>query len=181
MQNPSFDSTPCSSPLPVPPINIVSPAVSMTRLHCISPLPDQRRDSTPEDYFFSSLNLPVPKQFADNGSRRSSGVPESIQEIEENGNGDKHLLGNFLSTHQEQQFTSGPFLKVPIDNYEERDLLRVDNQSLHPSSEQRPPFAARYPDKPEAAQEDDPNVYVGETMNIIDTDLPVNINFYIQL
>ncbi|XP_037923705.1 diacylglycerol kinase eta [Hermetia illucens] len=81
----STDTSPCSSPLPIPPINIISPSVSTTRLTCISPLPDLRRDSTDETYL-STINLPVPKQFADGGaSRRSSGVPESIQEIEENG------------------------------------------------------------------------------------------------
>lgn len=77
----SSDTSPWSSP--VPPINIISPSVSTTQLTCLSPLPDLRRDSM-DDYFFSSLNIPAPKQFADN-SRRSSGVPESIQEQEENG------------------------------------------------------------------------------------------------
>lgn len=63
-----------------PPIKIVSPSVSTTHLTCLSPLPDLRRDSM-DDYFFNSLNLPVPKQFAD--SRRSSGVPYSIREQNE--------------------------------------------------------------------------------------------------
>lgn len=67
----SSDTSPWSSP--VPPINIISPSVSTTQLTCLSPLPDLRFDSV-DEYFFNSLNLPVPKQFAD--SRRSSGVPE---------------------------------------------------------------------------------------------------------
>ncbi|XP_036329541.1 diacylglycerol kinase eta-like isoform X1 [Rhagoletis pomonella] len=79
----SGESTPCSSPLPIiPPINIISPTMESSRLTCISPLPDTRRDSVDEN-FFNSISLPVPRQFAD--SRRSSGVPEVIQEIEENG------------------------------------------------------------------------------------------------
>lgn len=41
-----------------------------------------------DEHFLSNLNLPVPKQFADGGSRRSSGIPEnykisSIEELEE--------------------------------------------------------------------------------------------------
>lgn len=67
----SSDTSPWSSP--VPPINIISPSVSTTQLTCLSPLPDLRYDSV-DEYFFNSLNLPVPKQFAD--SRRSSGVPD---------------------------------------------------------------------------------------------------------
>ncbi|KAH8369382.1 hypothetical protein KR009_009242 [Drosophila setifemur] len=83
--NTSGDSTPCSSPMPIiPPINIISPTMETSRLTCISPLPDTRRDSVDEN-FFNSINLPAPRQFAD--SRRSSGV-EVIQEIEEGANGE---------------------------------------------------------------------------------------------
>ncbi|XP_049317684.1 diacylglycerol kinase eta isoform X3 [Bactrocera dorsalis] len=83
--NASGESTPCSSPLPIiPPINIISPTMETSRLTCISPLPDTRRDSVDEN-FFNAISIPVPRQFAD--SRRSSGVPEVIQEIEENGQG----------------------------------------------------------------------------------------------
>ncbi|XP_017861208.1 PREDICTED: diacylglycerol kinase eta isoform X8 [Drosophila arizonae] len=82
----SGDSTPCGSPLPIiPPINIISPTMETSRLTCISPLPDTRRDSVDEN-FFNSINLPAPRQFAD--SRRSSGVPEVIQEIEEGASGE---------------------------------------------------------------------------------------------
>ncbi|XP_017144905.1 diacylglycerol kinase eta isoform X1 [Drosophila miranda] len=83
--NTSGDSTPCGSPLPIiPPINIISPTMETSRLTCISPLPDTRRDSVDES-FFNSINLPAPRQFAD--SRRSSGV-DVIQEIEEGANGE---------------------------------------------------------------------------------------------
>lgn len=83
--NASGESTPCSSPLPIiPPINIISPTMETSRLTCISPLPDTRRDSVDEN-LFNTISIPVPRQFAD--SRRSSGVPEVIQEIEENGQG----------------------------------------------------------------------------------------------
>ncbi|XP_075145114.1 diacylglycerol kinase eta isoform X3 [Haematobia irritans] len=81
----SSDSTPCTSPLPIiPPINIISPTMESSRLTCISPLPDTRRESM-DEHFFNTISLPVPRQFAD--SRRSSGVPEVIQEQEENSNG----------------------------------------------------------------------------------------------
>ncbi|XP_017848729.1 diacylglycerol kinase eta isoform X5 [Drosophila busckii] len=84
--NISSDSTPCSSPLPIiPPINIISPTMETSQLTCISPLPDTRRDSVDEN-FFNSISLPAPRQFAD--SRRSSGVPEVIQEMEEGANGE---------------------------------------------------------------------------------------------
>lgn len=77
----SSDTTPWSSP--VPPINILSPSVSTTQLTCISPLPDLRRDSM-DDYFFSSVDLPVPMQFADGSSRRgSANIPQSIAETNE--------------------------------------------------------------------------------------------------
>ncbi|XP_062699016.1 diacylglycerol kinase eta isoform X2 [Aedes albopictus] len=82
------DTSPGSSPIPVSaPLSSISPSVSTSRLTCISPLPDLRRDSM-DEHFLSNLNLPVPKQFADGGSRRSSGIPEnykisSIEELEE--------------------------------------------------------------------------------------------------
>ncbi|XP_055633713.1 diacylglycerol kinase eta isoform X2 [Toxorhynchites rutilus septentrionalis] len=81
-------NTPGGSPTPIPGQHTISPSVSTSRLTCISPLPDQRRDSM-DEHFLSTVNLPVPKQFADGGSRRSSGVPEthripSIEELEEN-------------------------------------------------------------------------------------------------
>lgn len=74
----SSETSPWTSP--VPPINIISPSVSTTHLTCISPL-DLRRDSM-DEYFFNDLSLPVPRQFADGSSRRSS---EVIKEEESNG------------------------------------------------------------------------------------------------
>ncbi|XP_037809708.1 diacylglycerol kinase eta isoform X6 [Lucilia sericata] len=125
----SSDSTPCTSPLPIiPPINIISPTMETSRLTCISPLPDTRRESMDEQ-FFNTISLPVPRQFAD--SRRSSGVPEVIQEQEENANGETtykiHRMslsgganiddaGNRLSPGSEGATTPTErnFLKVPI-------------------------------------------------------------------
>lgn len=85
----NISDTPNLSPV-LPPINIISPSSSQTQLSavgavvtCLSPLPDQRRSSM-DEYFFSSLNLPVPKQFADAASRRSSDIPEVIKEEESN-------------------------------------------------------------------------------------------------
>lgn len=70
----SSETSPCTSPLPMPSVNHLL-ATSAARLTCISPLPDVRRESIDEN-FFNTLKLPVPKQFADDGSRRNSGVPE---------------------------------------------------------------------------------------------------------
>uniref|UniRef100_A0A182SCQ4 Uncharacterized protein n=1 Tax=Anopheles maculatus TaxID=74869 RepID=A0A182SCQ4_9DIPT len=96
---------------------MISPSVSTSRLTCISPLPDMRRDSM-DEHFFSTLNLPVPKQFADGGSRRSSGVPESyrissIEELEEN------------SVHTEPKMVE-PILEPPLEGESE---LATDNQA----------------------------------------------------
>lgn len=74
----SSETSPWSAP--VPPINIISPSVSTNHLTCISPL-DLRRDSM-DEYFFNDLSLPVPRQFADGSSRRSS---EVIKEETDNG------------------------------------------------------------------------------------------------
>lgn len=70
----SSENSPCTSPSPIPLINLVTPS-STTRLTCISPLPDIRRDSIDEN-FLNTLSIPVPRQFADDSSRRNSGVPE---------------------------------------------------------------------------------------------------------
>lgn len=69
----SSETSPCTSPLPMPSANNL--ATSATRLTCISPLPDVRRESVDEN-FLNTLSIPVPRQFADDGSRRNSGVPE---------------------------------------------------------------------------------------------------------
>jgi diacylglycerol kinase (ATP) len=68
----SSETSPCTSPLPMPSVNFFTPS---TRLTCISPLPDLRRDSVDENFLNTlSSNLPVPRMFADE-SRRNSGVP----------------------------------------------------------------------------------------------------------
>ncbi|XP_073819410.1 diacylglycerol kinase eta isoform X3 [Musca autumnalis] len=125
----SSDSTPCTSPLPIiPPINVISPTMESSRLTCISPLPDTRRESM-DEHFFNTISLPVPRQFAD--SRRSSGVPEVIEEQEESTNGEITYrrtrlslsgganiddAGNRLSPGSEGASTPGErnFLTVPI-------------------------------------------------------------------
>uniref|UniRef100_A0A182K3J2 Diacylglycerol kinase n=1 Tax=Anopheles christyi TaxID=43041 RepID=A0A182K3J2_9DIPT len=115
----SSDNSVNTSPatLPPPPPGMMSPSVSTSRLTCISPLPDIRRDSM-DEHFFSTLNLPVPKQFADGGSRRSSGVPESyrissIEELEEN------------SVHTEPKMVE-PILEPPLESGESE--MATDNQ-----------------------------------------------------
>jgi len=71
----SSETSPCTSPLPMPPINVATPSPS-PRLTCISPLPDLRRDSMDEN-FLNTLSIPVPRQFADDASRRNShAMPE---------------------------------------------------------------------------------------------------------
>ncbi|XP_049284283.1 diacylglycerol kinase eta [Anopheles funestus] len=114
----SSDNSANTSPatLPPPP-GMISPSVSTSRLTCISPLPDMRRDSM-DEHFFSTLNLPVPKQFADGGSRRSSGVPESyrissIEELEEN------------SLHTEPKMAE-TILEPPMEGESE---IATDNQA----------------------------------------------------
>lgn len=96
----------------------------------LSPLPDQRRSSM-DEYFFNSVNLPVPKQFADAASRRSSGVPEPIQE--EEGNGHSISSDTKLYIESEYNYDVGYLCgsddtncesAVPYEVYE-RNLLRA--------------------------------------------------------
>ncbi|KAH8329803.1 hypothetical protein KR074_010420 [Drosophila pseudoananassae] len=121
----SGDSTPCSSPLPIiPPINIISPTMETSRLTCISPLPDTRRDSVDES-FFNSISLPAPRQFAD--SRRSSGV-DVIQEIEENANGETvYRMGRMSLSGGANIDDAGNLLPASIESPADRkvDFLRV--------------------------------------------------------
>lgn len=101
----------------------------------LSPLPEQRRTSM-DEYFFNSVNLPVPKQFADAASRRSSGVTEPIEEEENNGHSvsiDDKIISHidmdynydvgYLSFSDENKCESA----VPYEVYE-RNLLRIINQ-----------------------------------------------------
>lgn len=95
----------------------------------LSPLPDQRRSSM-DEYFFNSVNLPVPKQFADAASRRSSGVPEPIKEEEGNGHS---ISSDNNKIETEYNYDVGYLCAtndidcesaVPIEVYE-RNLLRA--------------------------------------------------------
>lgn len=98
VQTSSADTSPCSSPVPIPPINVMSPASSTTRLTCISPLPDIRRDSVDEQ-FLNTLNLPAPKEFADPNSRRCSAAqPTLIEENEDSTGSGKTTIRTALDT-----------------------------------------------------------------------------------
>lgn len=147
-------ASPRTSPVqPPPPINIISPTTSETCLFpvdsvadvisSLSPLPDQRRASM-DEYFFNSLNLPVPKQFAD-ASRRSSGVQESIKEEESNGASDTDDINSQETNTLKYESSSETEYKydvgylgltsdsdgldcVPFEVYE-RNLLRSTQQN----------------------------------------------------
>ncbi|XP_055852090.1 diacylglycerol kinase eta isoform X2 [Episyrphus balteatus] len=215
----SNDTSPSSSPLTIPPINIISPSLSTTQLICLSPLPDNRRDST-DDNFFNSISLPVPRQFAD--SRRSSGVPESIQEADENINNshpvvvdeDINSRSYLLDSNSKIDARKTDYLSVPIISGEElidplsdyrpievfeRNLYRTREQQLanQLANEGLEDFNTG-DDKCEMNKNDeigdrndhdancskstlqipqvvaprkDSNVYIGESMTIIDTDI----------
>uniref|UniRef100_A0A1B0GQ62 Diacylglycerol kinase n=1 Tax=Phlebotomus papatasi TaxID=29031 RepID=A0A1B0GQ62_PHLPP len=180
VHTPSFESSPCPSPsFQIPPINIISPTVSMTHLSCISPLPDLRRDST-DEYFFNTVSLPVPTQFADNGSRRSSGIPESIQELEEASSHTEKLFPFCKSDERRRSSSTSPQTLKPPTIEIRSDFLTVDSIPERLSSEHRPSFddgASEafaeslivpnivVPEKPS-------NVYTSDNMTIIDTDAP---------
>lgn len=179
--NTSSDSTPCTSPLPIiPPINIISPTMETSRLTCISPLPDTRRESM--DDFFNTISIPVPRQFAD--SRRSSGVPEVIQEQEESANGEStykiHRMslsgganiddaGNRLSPGSESACTPAErnFLKVPI---------LTSEQMVDPLSDYRPIevfernyYMSKELDKQRESYEEEEKALVDENGHLIHT------------
>lgn len=97
----------------------------------LSPLPDQRRSSM-DEYFFNSVSLPVPKQFADAASRRSSNAPEAIKEEEGNG---QLISSDNNKIETEYNYDVGYLCgtneidcesAVPIEVYE-RNLLRAAN------------------------------------------------------
>lgn len=123
-----------------PPPSIIEPSSSSTNqnhltadetnVSNLSPLPDQRRSSM-DDYFFNSVSLPVPKQFADAASRRSSGVPEPIKE--EEGNGHSMTFNTKDNIETEYNYDVGYLCPsdgshcesaVPYEVYE-RNLLRA--------------------------------------------------------
>lgn len=218
----SESSSPWASATPVvPPINIVLPSVSTTHLTCLSPLPDLRRDSM-DDYFFNSLNLPVPMQFADGSSRRSSGVPYSIKETNElmdeifplcskesrrkssDAATTAKANSNYINVDQqklnesskcridyiasEQRDEQDEFDLMPVEVYE-RKLLRnqtstggvaCSNSLTTTRPETNNMLQVPCIDIPILEIERPPsteNVYVSESITLIDTDPPVNIKF----
>lgn len=132
-----------SQKIPPPPStpSIIEPSTSSTYhlstdetiVSNLSPLPDQRRGSM-DEYFFNALSLPVPKQFADAASRRSSGAPEPIQEEEGNGHSTMHSPST-ATFETEYNYDVGYLCPsddancesaVPYEVYE-RNLLRAAN------------------------------------------------------
>lgn len=167
----------------------------------LSPLPEQRRTSM-DEFFFSSVNLPVPRQFADTSSRRSSGIAEPIKEEESNGYsqsdevkvvayGSEHNYNiGYLCASDDDNCESA----VPIEVYE-RKMLRATMQQqqmaaidkeLSPKSDdgsksspctlQVPMITMSDVDMMERnlLNENDENVYTSENMTIIDTDNAVS-------
>lgn len=135
-----------TNPAPPPPPSIIEPSPSSYQTHLnadettivsnLSPLPDQRRSSM-DEYFFSPVSLPVPKQFADAASRRSSGVPEPIQE--EEGNGHSIESDTKINIETEYNYDVGYLCNsddtncesaVPYEVYE-RNLLRATTIQQH--------------------------------------------------
>lgn len=202
--NQSFSNESQTTPPPpsiIEPTNMQSDGTIITNL---SPLPDQRRSSM-DEYFFSSLNLPVPKQFADAISRRSSGVPEPIKEEESYG----HSISSEIKLNVETEYNYDvAYLcssyeddcesAVPIEVYE-RNLLRATNmqQQIHIEKEptkvdqtyitmktatsttntlQVPTISMSEIDMMERSLTAAPeNVYTNENMTIIDTDQAVSL------
>lgn len=94
IQTSSNETSPCSSPLLAASSTYLLPEVSTSiNYSCISPLPDTRRDSVDEN-FLNTLSLPAPKQFADPNSRRSSTVPDIVEENEDSSNGSDKTVKN---------------------------------------------------------------------------------------
>lgn len=134
------DQSQITHPPPSTP-SIIEPSTSYTMIYHLStdetivsnlsPLPDQRRGSM-DEYFFNALSLPVPKQFADAASRRSSGAPEPIKE--EEGNGHSNVQSP-TAIETEYNYDVGYLClsddtncesAVPYEVYE-RNLLRAAN------------------------------------------------------
>lgn len=201
-----------SQTIPPPPStpSIIEPSTSSTTYHLstdetivsnLSPLPDQRRGSM-DDYFFNSLSLPVPKQFADAASRRSSGAPEPIKE--EEGNGHSAVQSPTTATIETEYNYDVAYLcpsddancesAVPYEVYE-RNLLRAANmqQNLnnaetysYTSSQQTIAQRTHMLQVPTISMSDvdmmernpvfvsSDNVYISDNMTIIDTDQVVS-------
>lgn len=201
----NIESAANSSPVSPPPINIISPSSSITHLTLsdvdtiLLSYPEQRRSSMDET-FLHSINLPVPKQFADASSRRSSGIPEAIQEEEGNGlHADEDVkiekneqmeynydVGYLNLTHENGDTESC----VPIEVYE-RNRLRSSYQSTVEFSSAQSSMGALTQNvesntlqvptlslcdvefmerSPPTAMNAIGNVYVSDSMTIIDTD-----------
>lgn len=142
-----------SQTIPPPPStpSIIEPSTSSTYhlstdetiVSNLSPLPDQRRGSM-DEYFFNALSLPVPKQFADAASRRSSGAPEPIKEEEGNGYSAVQSPTTATAIETEYNYDVGYLCAsddancesaVPYEVYE-RNLLRAANmQQTHCNAE----------------------------------------------
>lgn len=210
----SSETSPWTSP--VPPINIISPSVSTTHLTCISPL-DLRRDSM-DEYFFNDLNLPVPRQFADGSSRRSS---EVIKEEESNGDqestthpatvfpfckdnkkSESKATNNinvdydskvslcrleYLKYSTTEQREDG-FGFIPFEVYE-RNKLRNQQALVEPSSASKSTATSNMLQVPlvtipsleiERPPQKHENVYVSDSITLIDTDPPVRPCVYLE-
>lgn len=161
----------------------------------LSPLPEQRRTSM-DEFFFNGMNLPVPKQFADSSSRRSSGVTEPIKEEEANGH---FQMENMKIIGNEHNYDVGYLCSpngsncesaVPYEVYE-RNLLRAsiqhqqnsptlierevsmksdDGSKLSPHTLQVPMITMSDVDMMERNLLCSDNVYTSENLTIIDTD-----------
>lgn len=212
----SSETSPWTSP--VPPINIISPSVSTTHLTCISPL-DLRRDSM-DEYFFNDLSLPVPRQFADGSSRRSSEVikeesnrdPDRMDPptaavfpfCKDNQKSDTKATNNinnvdydskvslcrleYLKYSTTEQREDG-FGFIPFEVYE-RNMLRnqqtLVEQTTVPTTASKSPassYTLQVPlvtlpsleiERPPSKHE---NVYVSDSITLIDTDPPVRVFF----
>lgn len=175
---------------PPPPINIISPSSSQTQLSavtdvmtCLLPLPEQRRSSM-DDYFFNSVNLPVPKQFADAASRRSSGAPEPIKEEESNGYYNEDMLKIESSKEFEANYNTDSC--IPYEVYERSLLRSVYNTTLEikvpdiyeqniVKNTLQVPTILEADIMERTPQHIGNNVYVSDKMTIIDTDVVINI------
>lgn len=193
----NVDETCGTSTTPPPVVNVISPSSSQTHLataavvSCLSPLPDQRRSSM-DEYFFSSVSLPVPKQFADGASRRSSGVPEAIKEDDDD-YGDRWLHDksddddtkyisnvvyerNLLRSSKQQAADSQPPATVPPSSSPPATKSNTLQVPVIPLCELELMERSPPPAPPVRPVANPDNVYTSENMTIIDTDPMVSCN-----
>lgn len=193
----SADASPCTSPLPgvIPPINIISPPIT-TNLLTIYPLGDNHRESLDEN-FFNTISLPVPRQFAD--SRRSSGVPESIQEIEEHSSNSIGILNE--SNKLEINFENLPVPLIikdtmvdpltdyrPIEVFERKYYMSFElNKEKHEGEKSSQEILQKHQpnstcaaslhvptEQSVPATTKEPRKCIGENLTIVDTDTAVS-------